>query len=401
MKESITIKDFGPIKNIKLDLKEVTVFIGTQGSGKSCISKLVSIFRSSGNLTNNYDFIGELNKYNILNFLKDSTFIEYKSKHYSILVKNKIYECKKSGTEEVNMYDSEEEKLHSRVTELLKGLNLTEKDKHSSSDLQEKIFKFNQELADVSILKNTITSLKNTIVKEPLYIPSERIFISSISESLFGLAKSRISLPACITEFGSLFETYRKDINNYHINFLDVDFNNTKKNSKIILKDKTEINLSEASSGLQALIPMLIVIEGTRLKEINTTYVIEEPEINLYPLNQKYLLYFLIDKCHNSNKSSDLLITTHSPFILHTLNICLQAYVTAHKTKNNNEKVKKIISEEKWINPKKFNAYYLHDGTASQIYNIRTHNIGINNLDDVANQIDEDIASLYEIEREG
>ncbi len=248
-------------------------------------------------------------------------------------------------------------------------------------------------------LKNTVTSLKNIIIKEPLYIPSERIFISSISDSWFGLAKSRISLPACITEFGSLFETYRKNISNYHINFLDIDFNNTKKTSKIILKDKTEINLNEASSGLQALIPMLIVIEGTKLKNENTTYVIEEPEINLYPLNQKYLLYFLIDKCLNSNKNSDLLITTHSPFVLRTLNICLQAYVTAHKTKKNKE-VKKIVSKEKWINPKKFNAYYLHDGTASQIFDTKKNYIAINNLDNVANQIDEDIESLYEIERE-
>ena len=46
----IRIKNFGPIKDGMLnhhgwiDIKKVTVFIGTQGSGKSTIAKLISTF---------------------------------------------------------------------------------------------------------------------------------------------------------------------------------------------------------------------------------------------------------------------------------------------------------------------------------------------------------------------
>ena len=41
--EKIIVKDFGPIKDLDIEIKRFTVFIGTQGSGKSTISKLLTI----------------------------------------------------------------------------------------------------------------------------------------------------------------------------------------------------------------------------------------------------------------------------------------------------------------------------------------------------------------------
>ena len=46
----IRIKNFGPIKqgcpddDGWIDIKKVSVFIGNQGSGKSCVAKLISTF---------------------------------------------------------------------------------------------------------------------------------------------------------------------------------------------------------------------------------------------------------------------------------------------------------------------------------------------------------------------
>ena len=40
---TLTIKNFGPIKDISLNLKKVNLLIGTQGSGKSTIAKVLSI----------------------------------------------------------------------------------------------------------------------------------------------------------------------------------------------------------------------------------------------------------------------------------------------------------------------------------------------------------------------
>lgn len=42
--ESLLIKNFGPIAEAAIDVNKVTVLIGRQGSGKSTVAKLYSVF---------------------------------------------------------------------------------------------------------------------------------------------------------------------------------------------------------------------------------------------------------------------------------------------------------------------------------------------------------------------
>jgi hypothetical protein len=46
MSQQLTIHQFGPISDIKLDLNDILVFIGSQASGKSTISKAIFFFKS-------------------------------------------------------------------------------------------------------------------------------------------------------------------------------------------------------------------------------------------------------------------------------------------------------------------------------------------------------------------
>ena len=46
MKERLNIENFGPVKHLDIEIKPLTLFIGTQGSGKSTISKIITIFRN-------------------------------------------------------------------------------------------------------------------------------------------------------------------------------------------------------------------------------------------------------------------------------------------------------------------------------------------------------------------
>ena len=43
--EHLYLKNFGPIKEMDIDLKPLMVFIGESGSGKSAILKLLSLLR--------------------------------------------------------------------------------------------------------------------------------------------------------------------------------------------------------------------------------------------------------------------------------------------------------------------------------------------------------------------
>jgi len=59
---------------------------------------------------------------------------------------------------------------------------------------------------------------------------------------------------------------------------------------------------------------------------IKTTYILEEPELNLFPETQMALMRYIIDICHSTHSHSCTL-TTHSPYILYMLNNCMLAWL--------------------------------------------------------------------------
>ncbi len=45
MNERLIVKSFGPVKDLDIVFKKVTLFVGDQGTGKSCVAKLFSVFK--------------------------------------------------------------------------------------------------------------------------------------------------------------------------------------------------------------------------------------------------------------------------------------------------------------------------------------------------------------------
>lgn len=60
------------------------------------------------------------------------------------------------------------------------------------------------------------------------------------------------------------------------------------------------------------------------LKTHNSQFIIEEPEMNLFPETQRDLVYHLLNKCLERD-GNRLTITTHSHYILYALNNCMMA----------------------------------------------------------------------------
>ena len=44
--QKIIVKDFGPIKNVEIEIGKITLLIGEQATGKSTISQLIYFFKS-------------------------------------------------------------------------------------------------------------------------------------------------------------------------------------------------------------------------------------------------------------------------------------------------------------------------------------------------------------------
>ena len=164
-------------------------------------------------------------------------------------------------------------------------------------------------------------------------------------------------------------------------------------NSDIIYDgDDAKLDLKNASSGLQSVVPLLTVstyiLEGVfkRYKPLSSEQkmylekanlpedaffykrsdiYIEEPEQNLFPDAQQKFVYWLMREMRESPRQHSALITTHSPFVLFSLNNCL---IGALAEKKLPEQVKKDSpSKESWIDPKLVTVYEIHDGKLKTI----------------------------------
>jgi predicted ATP-dependent endonuclease of OLD family len=84
---TLTIKNFGPIKDISLNLKKVNLLIGTQGSGKSTIAKVLSIMNDPDLvMADNLDKF--LVDYNINYDISEKTFMEYKTPEFNVTIES-------------------------------------------------------------------------------------------------------------------------------------------------------------------------------------------------------------------------------------------------------------------------------------------------------------------------
>lgn len=394
-KEQLIIKNFGPIKDVNLDLRKTTIFIGEQASGKSTLAKLIGILRTSDffnpKTTSPKLFLEVLHHFNQIdlpNHFEETTHIKYISNTLRLEIKNN--HCIVLENTNFNLqYDP-----FNLFARLYPELFLEYKNLKSIKAKEEKMNDF----LTLLLKDNTGKQLLDTVVNNTeltTYIPAERILVPIIAKSLFSLIDTRTNLPNSITRFGNLFETARNNYKTFPIPFLPYIYRYKEKD--IIEFKNGSLELVQSSSGLQSIIPMLLVVQNQNSipDVIKNQFIIEEPELNLYPTTQHDLMKYIISKCTKDNHQ--LTITTHSPYILSTLNVML----LAHKSGNiNADEVNEVIPKESWINPEEFNAYFVKgDGTVEQIFNRKTGMIAENELDDVSMVISDEFDKLFDIYR--
>ena len=93
------------------------------------------------------------------------------------------------------------------------------------------------------------------------------------------------------------------------------------------------------------------------------TIIVEEPELNLFPTAQNSLVQYLVEKSTAFN--NQILLTTHSPYILASVNNLIYGYKVGQTSK---EDVDQILPQKYWLNPDEVSAYrLLSDGTSKDI----------------------------------
>ncbi|RSK46163.1 AAA family ATPase [Hymenobacter perfusus] len=380
MNEQLIVKNFGPIKDATVDFKKVTVFIGPTGGGKSTLAKLAAIFRNDKFYSITPSTREELFKSSSINtfFSKDSkfTWTDNDGSFFTDInlltknINNKLVNTKPTAKIDILFKNTEKRLKFQRISE--KYANSIKSNKAAGNLLKQ--------------LNDLIDNIPDPL--KPTYIPAERIFSSTIEYSLAGILINNIGLPKLFLNYLNELNIARKEVKKLKIDFLNITYIQRKEKDYISLQDtKTSLRLFEAASGIQSVTPLMILIEHlTQQKEQAQSFIIEEPELNLYPTAQQGLLNWLVEKC--TTGENDLTITTHSPYILSHLNLLLYAYQVAEKHPDRADDVAKLVPRESWIDPDEFAAYYVNgpegkNGVRSLVDN-ETKLISQNGLDTVS-----------------
>jgi predicted ATPase len=316
MKESILIRNFGPIKEIEIDnIRPFTVFIGESGSGKSTIMKVLVLFRWLYKMLN------------IRSYLKYANISQapFKFDFKSNLNYNGVFDYIRHDSEII--YQKGSTKLHY-----------------------------------TSVLRTSKLVAENELSLEKMsFISDKRNLIPDI------IAGNKVEMSFFLNETYQDFKEAAGPIKELPIDYLNVKYLSEKttfgvKYYVVGTDEGYKIKLEDASSGMQTVIPLSLIVEyfsknydfNKRFNAIVFDYLsksdslknfrseqnigeikhrnihihIEEPELSLYPESQRSMIDFIVDRCFlqkHDGYNMSVMMATHSPYIVNHLNLLIMA----------------------------------------------------------------------------
>lgn len=311
IKEKLKIKNFGPIKDLDIEIKPLMVFIGESGSGKSAILKLMSLLR----------WVHKQNNLQAFNAEK-----EYKS------IDSLFFE---------NLSVSE---IKEFVTDKTRIEFIIDKTKYKLSANSKFTFK---KIKD-----------KEVTFDKVIFLTENRGILPYVKDNKFSLSVSS-SFPYYFRDTYDNFNEANKDRKtDFKIESTSlVLFNEEFDKNKLFIKDekgkKFKIELENSSSGTKTALPIELIVnyytQSFDFERVlgrivtqkydnakNLSIFIEEPELSLFPAAQRRLINRLVKDCFVGNQQENcttrLAFATHSPYIVNHLNLLMEAF-----DKNNTE----------------------------------------------------------------
>lgn len=388
----LIIRNFGPISEIDINLKRVNVIIGPQSSGKSTVLKVacfcdwmerqIEISQAPDYYCNPSFFVKNLVTFHKLEgFMQENTYISYANDALSFEYDAQKGNCKFSWG---------------------RG--------------------------------NKRWKYKRTKIA---YIPSERNLVAAIP-NWYQVSMENNNILDFMKEWEFARKTFKNKENIIGLPFA-YKYNTTNKTDNIIMPNGQELNLTNASSGLQSLTPLYIMIKyltggfykekhikvedsmlrdsleqivtkacGAMTKEkqqkivdnIMTPYrtdmYIEEPEAHIFPSTQKDFVYSLVSLLNGKTKHS-CVIATHSPYIMTSFNNLIQAGQIAKESDEKAQKVKERFTTRQLLRYDDVSAFSMHDGQATSILDKEYGLISADALDAASQDISDDFNFLINI----
>lgn len=387
--QKIIIKNFGPIKQAEIPIRDTLIFIGSQASGKSTIAKLIYFFRS---LKDQTPVLLPINK--SIRF-SDDDFIKRFITFFKEFITNDSFKITYCYTEKDKIIL--EKATESEIILKKEGKILFPKNSATFIPAGRNIFTAFSDLLlaiDFKVLDNLEITIKEFIKHISLLRRSFRRPITTLIEDACLLEEVYEigEFPIEVLKNAILAQVIiEQDILKGKYQFQD-GF------ERLYFDEENSISLSAASSGQQEAVWIALVLFNAIFKQEETFLVVEEPEAHLYPYAQKAMVELMALMLNTTN--SQLIITTHSPYILSAFNNLVYANNIAKQNQEALENATKnrIGDKRFWLDVHNVGVYLLENNQVTDIIDHELNYIKTEVIDRVSNDMLTDFETLFNLE---
>ena len=161
---------------------------------------------------------------------------------------------------------------------------------------------------------------------------------------------------------------------------------------RILIDQSRYVKINYASSGQQESVWITNLLYYALALNKKTYFIIEEPESNLFPESQKLMIELIALVI---NAGNNVLLTTHSPYVLGAINNLLYADIVQQSSP---ERVEAIVPRSKWLCTADCDARFVSNGRADSCMDPELQQIDNSLIDDISHVINEEYDKLFEIE---
>lgn len=361
----LEIKNMGPITDTgKMQISPVTVVCGGQGSGKSTLVKVLSsciwLEKSIIRKVISEDYYTKYNRFRnhllgfhqIDDFINPDTYIKYIGEAYTIEYSNDHVDIHKTPDSQGYvlpkvMYIPAERNFMVAIERADRVRNLPP----SLATLQEEYLKA------LAGLKGSFQLLDGFSVEY-----SRQNKIAYITKG-----DSKVRAHKGASGFQSLLPLL---LVSHHLS------TNISRQEHIVPSAeeleilRKEIESIQTDKGLTAEVKKIMIEELSKVVTPNCLWtIVEEPEQNLYPTSQKEMLFALL-RDRVANEGSGLVMTTHSPYIINYISICVKAYQVSNMVDQEGvDSVAKIVPNLSQLAPEDLHIYEINNEGVVSVLN--------------------------------
>ena len=327
----LTVEGFLGIKRATVELNGLTVLIGAQASGKSVIARLIYFFNeyfADFDITeiSNNEHKKSYDRKKKEEFYKIFPQHSWESGAFHIVYSNMEHNVQINSSKNSSVIDIQ---TSASVASYFRALKSTYKKFEELEGEEESNLRYRLRFEFREFLNHSDLAH----YESALFVPAARSFYATIRDEIFSLLALDEKIDHIILKFGEFYETakrrallpstMRSSIQRSGYFKRIVKGNLVRESGQYLLvMDHGRIELSKASSGQQEAIPLLLSI--SQFTRTGKTLIIEEPEAHLFPEAQVEVLDFMVGQLRRWD--ANIMFTTHSPYLLSSLNNHILAF---------------------------------------------------------------------------